>query len=96
MDIHLLNSIFSIILILVRIYSFGMLIYFLLSWLPGARENALGQFMAKIYEPYLEPFRRIIPPIGMIDISSIVALIVLGLFQRGLATIFNMIINALV
>ncbi|MDQ7231429.1 YggT family protein, partial [Staphylococcus haemolyticus] len=48
--------------------------------------------LGKLYEPFLEPFRKIIPPIGMIDISSLVALFVLVLFQAGLRSIFNMII----
>jgi len=66
-----------------------------MSWLPGARENKFGQFLTKIYEPFLEPFRKIIQPIGMIDISSIVAIVVLVLFRMGLANIFNFIINSL-
>ena len=66
-----------------------------MSWLPGARENGLGRFLAKIYEPFLEPFRRIIPPIGIIDISSIVALFVLFLFRQGLGSLFSLIMHSL-
>lgn len=95
MSLEILGTIFNIILILVRIYTFGMLFYFLMSWLPGARENGLGQFLAKIYEPFLEPFRRIIPPIGIIDISSIVALFVLFLFREGLGSLFSLIMHSL-
>ena len=96
MDIGLLANIFQFILFLVKIYYFGMIVYFFMSWLPGARENKFGQFLSKLYEPFLEPFRKIIPPIGMIDISSIVAIIVLVLFQTGLANIFNLILRNLV
>ncbi|PHK50663.1 YggT family protein [Staphylococcus edaphicus] len=96
MDIGLLANIFNFILFLVQIYYFGMIVYFFMSWIPNARENKFGQFLAKIYEPFLEQFRKIIPPIGMIDISSIVAIIVLVLFQRGLANIFDLIISNLV
>ncbi|MBE3568662.1 MAG: YggT family protein [Bacillales bacterium] len=69
---------------LIEIYSWALIIYILMSWLPGARESSFGQFLAKICEPYLEPFRRIVPPIGMIDFSPIVAFIVLNLATRGL------------
>jgi len=48
--------------------------------------------LSSIYEPYLEPFRKIIPPLGMIDISSLVALFVLILFQWGLDSIFRAIL----
>ncbi|MCD8905284.1 YggT family protein [Staphylococcus chromogenes] len=91
MSIQTLEMIFQFIIFVVRIYSYGMIIYIFMSWLPGARESAVGQFMAKLYEPFLEPFRKIIPPLGMIDISPIVAFIVLNLFQRGIYAIFQFI-----
>ena len=72
-----------------------MIIYFFTSWVPSFRESKVGEFLGKIYEPFLEPFRKIIPPIGIIDISSIAAIIVLMLFQRGLVSIFNMILTHL-
>ncbi|MBU6132670.1 YggT family protein [Staphylococcus xylosus] len=95
MDIGLLANIFNFILFLVQIYYYGMIVYFVMSWIPNARENKFGQFLAKLYEPFLEQFRKVIPPIGMIDISSIVAIVVLVLFQRGLASIFDLILRNL-
>lgn len=62
-----------------------------MSWFPGARDSAFGQFLGRISEPYLEQFRRIIPPLGMIDISPIVAIILLRLAQGGLYQLFSMI-----
>ena len=95
MDIGLLSTMFRFILFLVQIYYIGMIIYFFTSWVPSIRESKVGEFLGKIYEPFLEPFRKIIPPIGIIDISSIAAIIVLMLFQRGLVSIFNMILTHL-
>lgn len=95
MSIHTLQTIFEFLIFVVRIYSYGMIVYIFMSWLPGARESVVGQFMAKIYEPYLEPFRRIIPPLGMIDLSPIIAFIVLNLFQRGLFEIYRLIVTYL-
>jgi len=69
---------------LIGIYSWALIIYILMSWLPSARDNAIGRFLARICEPYLEPFRRIIPPFGMMDISPIVAFIVLNFARSGL------------
>lgn len=79
----------SIIFRLVELYSVALIVYILMSWFPGARESSIGQFLAKIVEPYLEPFRKIIPPIGMLDISPIVAIITLQLATQGLAVLFN-------
>ncbi|MBM7647205.1 YggT family protein [Bacillus ectoiniformans] len=68
----------------IEIYSWALIIYILMSWFPNARESSIGQFLTKICEPYLEPFRRIVPSIGMIDISPLVAFFVLNLATRGL------------
>lgn len=61
-------------------YSLVIFVYVMMSWIPsssgiiGDLRSALG----KICDPYLDLFRRFIPPIGgMIDISPIVALLVL-------------------
>ncbi|MEI5906096.1 YggT family protein [Bacillus spongiae] len=67
-----------------NIYSYALIIYILMSWFPNARESAIGQFLTRICEPYLEPFRRIIPPLGIIDISPIVAIIALNFASMGL------------
>lgn len=92
MDINVLATIFKFILFVVEIYYFGMIIYFFTSWVSSIRETKVGYFLAKIYEPFLQPFRKVIPPIGIIDISSIAAIFVLVLFQRGLLQIFNWIL----
>lgn len=61
-----------------------------MSWLPNVRASSIGEFLGKIVEPYLTPFRRIIPPIGgMLDISPIVALIALIFVEQGLAAVIK-------
>jgi YggT family protein len=69
---------------LVSLYQWALIIYIFMSWFPNARETAIGQFLARICEPFLEPFRRIVPSIGMIDISPIVAFLVLRFAVDGL------------
>lgn len=73
----------SIIGTALEIYSWAIIIYILMSWFPNARETGFGQMLGRIVEPYLEPFRRIIPPLGMIDISPIVAILVLNFAKMG-------------
>ncbi|WP_075981001.1 YggT family protein [Bacillus massilinigeriensis] len=78
----------SILTKLILYYSYALIIYILMSWFPNARETAIGRFFEKICEPYLEPFRRIIPPFGMIDFSPIVAFLVLRLATSGLNQLY--------
>jgi YggT family protein len=81
--------VFSLLQQLIQVYSWALIIYILMSWFPNARESAIGQFLAKICEPYLEPFRKIIPPIGMMDISPIVAFLVLNFASSGLNSVYG-------
>jgi len=83
--------IFDVIRTLITFYSYALIAYILMSWFPNARESSIGQFLARICEPYLEPFRRFIPPLGMIDISPIVAIFVLNFAVMGLNSLYRMI-----
>lgn len=83
-------QIVSLLSTLLQVYTFVIFIYILMSWVPGARDSQFGYFLARITEPYLEQFRKIIPPLGMIDISPIVAIIVLQLAGRGLVELVYM------
>jgi YggT family protein len=83
--------VFSLLQQVIQIYSWALIIYILMSWFPNARESSIGQFLAKICEPYLEPFRKIIPSIGMMDISPIVAFLVLNFASRGLSSVYRLL-----
>jgi len=59
----------------------------LLSWFPVRPGNPfypLALILHQITEPILGPLRRVIPTIGMIDISPIVALFLLQFIQVAL------------
>lgn len=75
------------------LYTWGMIIYILMSWFPGARESTVGEVFSRIYEPFLEFFRKVIPPLGMIDISPLVAIILLNIANRGLGQVFITFFN---
>lgn len=71
----------------VKYYTYALIIYILMSWVPSIQQSSFGQLLGKICEPYLEPFRKIIPPLGMIDISPIVAIFVLNIALRGIVSL---------
>ena len=53
----------------------------LASWFPEIQGHTLVAFIAFCTEPYLGIFRAVIPPIGMLDISPIVAFFSLGIIE---------------
>lgn len=73
-----------------------VLIRMLLSWVPNPPYSGFGRtvfdFFHQTTEWYLAPFRRLIPPLGMIDVSGIVALIVL-MVARNL--VVRLLVNTL-
>lgn len=86
-----MQSIINLILAVSNVYSTVIVIYVLMSWIP-TRNGIIGEiydFLGKICDPYLNLFRKFIPPIGgMVDISPIVALFVLQFVVRLLVSIF--------
>jgi len=83
-----MGYLFSLLSMLLQLYSFALIIYILMSWVPNIRETSFGRFLGRICEPYLQPFRRVIPPIGMMDLSPIVAFLVLNFARIGLQQLF--------
>lgn len=87
------DKIVDIVNTLLLVYNYMILAYILMSWFPNARESGIGQFLGKMVEPYLSIFRRFIPPIGMLDISPIVAFIALRFIGSGLIFLIELIAN---
>ena len=54
-----------------------ILIRVLLSWLPVDPGNPIIRLIYEVTEPVLAPFRRVIPRIGMFDLSPLAALLVI-------------------
>jgi YggT family protein len=62
-------------------------IRFISSWFVFTRNTFLG-FVKRVTDPILLPVQRLIPPIGMLDISAMVVLIVIQLVQNLVLRMF--------
>lgn len=62
---------------LARAYSIVLLVYAIISWIPDIR-GPWVRYLAMLVEPILAPVRRIIPPIGGLDIAFLVVLLALN------------------
>jgi len=64
------------------IYTLVLLVRVLLSWFPNLDwGNPVLSTVSAITDPYLNAFRGLIPPLGGLDLSAIVAFLALQLLQ---------------
>jgi YggT family protein len=68
--------------LLLRTYSLLILIYVILSWIGSGGYNPIAAMLAAVVEPALRPLQRVVPPIGGLDLSPVVALIAIEFFNR--------------
>ena len=71
--------------VFVSVYSLVIFLYILASWvrLPySSWLNRIQRFLYDVAEPYLRLFRRLLPSFGPLDLSPIVAIIVLIIFGQ--------------
>ena len=60
----------------------------ILSWLPiGGSNNPLVAIVYQITEPILAPLRRVIPRVGIFDLTPMIAIIILGLIERAVSSL---------
>ncbi len=76
------NQILQILLMALQLLTYALLGRALLSWVDPRQQWAISRMLAQITDPIIAPLRRVIPPIGMIDISFIVAILLLQVLQR--------------
>ena len=65
-----------------QIYSLVLIVRVLLSWFPNLDwNNPVLSSVSAITDPYLNAFRGLIPPLGGIDLSALLAFLALNLLQ---------------
>ncbi|SMS12463.1 YggT family protein [Pseudomonas viridiflava] len=77
----LLWSIISVTALFLKIFFFALIISVILSWVAPGSNNPGAELVNQICEPALAPFRRIVPNLGGLDISPILAFLVLKLLD---------------
>lgn len=65
-----------------QVYTMLIFARVLLSWFRHNPYQPVVRFIYDLTEPFLRLFRRVIPPLGMIDISPLVALLVLSVLRQ--------------
>jgi YggT family protein len=62
----------------------------LISWIDPGFRYQISQMLVDLTEPIIGPIRRIVPPLGgMIDLSPIIALVLLQVLRRVVINALN-------
>jgi len=80
MFLYLLDTLFTV-------YTFMLLARVLGSWFPRLAQSRFMRFIGFYTDPYLNIFRKIIPPLGMIDLSPMVAFFALQIIHHMLFSV---------
>ncbi|WP_110647785.1 YggT family protein [Salinicola peritrichatus] len=77
----LLAAIAGVLNAILKIYFFALIIMIILSWVAPQASHPGALLVMQIVEPIMAPVRRVIPPLGMIDLSPIVVFIAINLLD---------------
>jgi YggT family protein len=66
---------------LIDLYSLVVFVAVILSWVPVDRRNPLVTVTQALTEPVLAPIRKVLPPMGGLDLSPMVLLIALQILK---------------
>ena len=85
-----MSDITGILSLLFTVLSIAVIARALLSWFDPTMRFPISQLIVDLTEPIIAPIRRVVPPIGgMIDLSPIVALILLQVIERVIISSLN-------
>lgn len=73
--------------LLCNILSFAIFLRAILSWLPIGPNNSFVVVLYQVTEPFIAPLRRVVPTLGMIDITPLVAMVILQIVGTTLSSI---------
>ena len=81
------TALVNLVLLTLRLFTFAIIVRVVLSWIAPTGYNPALAIITTLTEPILRPFRRIIPPLGGLDLSPlfvIIALMALTIIVAGL------------
>lgn len=83
-----MNYIAGILSLVCTIYVYLIILRAILSWFSPDPYNPLYRALLSITEPIMDPFRRIIPPLGGMDLSPIILILIIEYIIKGIVVPF--------
>jgi YggT family protein len=81
--------VFSILSLFLQIMMWAIIIRAVLSWFDPRAQNPVSRALIEFTEPIVAPIRSIMPRMGMIDLSPMIAIFVIFVLQQMIASAVN-------
>jgi YggT family protein len=81
-----LEFVLNVALTFITIMQFAIIGRAIMSWFDRSQSNPVSQILVQLTEPIVAPIRAILPSMGMIDLSPLVAILILLVLRTMLAS----------
>lgn len=81
-----MSAITEVIAVFLQVLIFAIFARAIISWFPVDPQGPIVQALNAVTEPIMVPLRKVVPRIGMIDITPLVAILLLSFISSALAT----------
>jgi YggT family protein len=83
------GTLVTFISILANVLFFAILIRALMSWIMPNDTSGISRVLQDVTEPVLAPIRRVLPPVGGIDFSPLLAMVLLQVVSQVLINLVS-------
>lgn len=82
-----MRQMLSFLALMADILSFAVFLRAIISWFPISPNNSFVVVLVQVTEPIIAPLRRVVPLLGMMDITPLVAMVALQIIASWLRAI---------
>ncbi len=75
--------------LLLQVLAFAIIARAVLSWFGPGFDNPLTRALYEVTEPILRPLRRVVPRLGMVDLTPAVALLLIAFLEQVLPSLLR-------
>lgn len=76
----------SLLLTILNVFTIVLVARALYSWVDPTMTTPIGKFLRDVTEPIVAPIRQVIPPMGMLDLSIMVTMLLIIVLRQLIAT----------
>lgn len=76
----------SLLLTILNVFTIVLVARALYSWVDPGMTSPIGKFLRDVTEPIVAPIRQVIPPMGMLDLSIMVTMLLLIVLRQLVAS----------